>query len=247
METILIDINCDVGEGVGNEARLFDHISSCNIACGGHAGDAHSIREIARMAEGRQIKVGAHPSYPDSENFGRVIMDISDGQLKEAISAQMDAFVNVLIKENIRLHHIKPHGALYNALAKNRHLAGIFLDAIEKYRAEAILYAPPASQIADEADRRGFRMKYEAFADRNYNEDLSLVSRKLPNALIEDPEKVARHLLQMVREQSVETVNGKKIPIRADTFCVHGDTPTALKILTYLSEELPRHQVYLKK
>lgn len=245
--TTFIDINCDVGEGVGNEARLFPFISSCNIACGGHAGNSKTMRDIARLADGHGVRVGAHPSYPDMENFGRVAMEISDTELKSAIEAQLEAFCTILSEENIRLHHIKPHGALYNIIAKNRHLASLFLDVVERYRAEAILFVPPSSKIATEADRRGFRIKYEAFGDRNYNDDLSLVSRKLPNALVSEPKDVLEHMLRMIKKGVVRTVSGNEIPLKADTFCIHGDTPSAFEILAYLSQELPRHHVQLKK
>ncbi|AKA36473.1 5-oxoprolinase subunit PxpA [Flagellimonas lutaonensis] len=242
-----IDINCDVGEGMGNEARLFPFISSCNIACGGHAGDMESMRSIARLARENGIRVGAHPSYPDTENFGRVAMKISDEELKKALESQLEIFCEILYAEHIRLHHIKPHGELYNVIAKNSHLASLFLDVVERYRAEAILFVPPSSKIAVEADRRGFRIKYEAFADRNYNEDLSLVPRKFSNAVISEPHKVAEHLLMMVKNGAVRTVNGKEVPIKADTFCIHGDTPSAFEILAYLSKELPWQHVHLKK
>lgn len=246
-ESTYIDINSDVGEGIGNEAQLFPYISSCNIACGGHAGDSESIRHIAWLAQKHGVKVGAHPSYPDRENFGRLAMDISDAALKEAIEAQLNIFCQILFEEGIRFHHIKPHGALYNTIAKNSHLASVFLDAVERYRAEAVLYVPPNSKIAAEADRRGFRIKLEAFGDRNYEDNLGLVSRKLPNAVISEPKEVAEHVLLMVKKGMVRTVTGKNVPIKADTFCIHGDTPSAFEILVYLSKELPRHHVHLKK
>ncbi len=247
MELRKIDINCDVGEGVNNEHLLFPLISSCNIACGGHAGNLETMKKVAMLAEEHNVKIGAHPSYPDKENFGRTVMDIPDKELKESIVKQLTDFINILVGENLRLHHIKPHGALYNQIAKNRKLALVFLEAIEDYRAEAMLYAPFGSQIAEVANQRGFRIKYEAFGDRNYNDDLFLVSRTQKNAILDDPEKVLEHLLEIVKKGVVKTISGEKIPLRADTLCIHGDTPSALKILTYLSKEFPKKGIYLDR
>lgn len=247
MESYVIDINCDMGEGIYNEAELLPHISSCSIACGGHAGDAQTIRRVAILANQNRVKVGAHPSYPDKKNFGRKEMDLSNAGLKKSIAGQLELFLRILLEEKIRMHHIKPHGALYNVIAKNRALAITFLEAIEVYRAEAILFVPPNSQIAREADRRGFRLKYEAFADRNYNDDLSLVSRESPNAVLTDPNSVFEHLLAIVKNASVKTVSGNWKTLKADTFCIHGDTPNALQILTYLSKKLPKSDIQLRK
>lgn len=247
MEKTLIDINCDVGEGVKNEHLLYPFISSCSIACGGHAGNRDSIRKAALLAKKHNVKLGAHPSYPDRENFGRKVMAMPDDELQESIASQLHDFVSVLKEENLRMAHIKPHGALYNQITKNKKLATIFLEAIEDHRAEAIIYVPYGSQVAEVADRRGFRIQYEAFGDRNYNDDLSLVSRSRSNALLKTPEDVVKHLYNMVVENVVKTASGQKIPIRANTFCIHGDTPSALEILTYLSHELPQKGIFLDK
>ena len=247
MERKTIDINCDVGEGVAHEHLLYPHISSCSIACGGHTGTIDTMRTAATLAKEHTVKIGAHPSYPDTENFGRKVIDLPDHELQASISRQLDDFVRVLIEEGLMMNHIKPHGALYNQIAKNKRLASVFLEAIEDYRAEAILYVPYASQVAEVANRRGFRVKYEAFGDRNYNDDLSLVSRTQPNALLEAPEAVAEHLYHIIDEKQVKTISGKKVPIRATTFCIHGDTPSALEILTYLTHEFPQKGIYLDR
>ncbi|WP_343486175.1 5-oxoprolinase subunit PxpA [Allomuricauda sp. d1] len=242
-----IDINCDVGEGVQNESALFPYISSCSVACGGHAGDAEAIKKTVLLANEHNVRIGAHPSYPDKKNFGRKMMDISIEKLKASISSQLELFLNVVAKEKIRMHHIKPHGALYNAVAANRTLAVAFLDAVEIYRAEAILYVPPQSHIANEANRRGFRVKHEAFGDRNYNDDLTLVSRHNPKAVIERPIVVLQHMQHIIAEQKVKTLSGKQLPLTAQTFCIHGDNPKALQILMYLTEQLPKADIHLKK
>ncbi|MGI9550041.1 MAG: 5-oxoprolinase subunit PxpA [Aurantibacter sp.] len=247
MDSAYIDINCDLGEGLGNESELMPLISSCNIACGGHAGSKETALEVSKLASKYRVKVGAHPSYPDRENFGRVSMDIPKADLIESIQKQMDGFKSILKKENIPLNHIKAHGALYNDTAKDQVLAETFLEALDAYKKEVFLYIPYKSVIAQQADRHDFRIKFEAFADRNYNADLSLVSRKLPDAVIKDPQEVLTHLLHMVEKGLVKTSGGDKIPIRAETYCVHGDTPSALQILTYLSEKLPKANIHIKK
>lgn len=247
MDVFNIDINCDVGEGVGNEADIFPYISSCNIACGGHAGDKETMRKIASLAKQNTIKVGSHPSYPDKANFGREVMDISKSDLKQSIKQQLSNFDKVLEQQGIPLHHIKAHGALYNQTAKDRELADVYLDAIQGYKQKAILYVPFGSVIAEQAVAQGFKVWFEAFADRNYNSDLSLVSRKQENALIEEPEAVLRHILPIIKNEEVLTINGEFSKIKADTLCIHGDTVSALKILMYLSKQLPQNQVRIQK
>tara|TARA_R110002050_G_scaffold25604_8_gene68221 strand:+ start:2348 stop:3103 length:756 start_codon:yes stop_codon:yes gene_type:complete len=242
-----IDINCDVGEGIGNEAQLMPLISSCNIACGGHAGDTVTMMKVASLAKENKVLIGAHPSYPDRENFGRTSIKIANDELKRSIQAQLEELGTVLKSLGAVLNHIKPHGALYNDVAKDRKLAAVFLDSIEKYKEEVFLYVPYHSKIGEEARRLGFQIKYEAFVDRNYNEDLSLVSRKDPRAMIQDPKAVMDHLLIMATKGSVLTLSGRLVKIKADTYCIHGDSPTTLQILAYLSRHLPKNQILIKK
>lgn len=242
-----IDINCDVGEGIGNEKDLMPLISSCNIACGGHAGDMESMRTAALLAYQYEVRVGAHPSYPDKENFGRVSMDIPSDELIGSIQEQLETFTSILKKENIPLHHIKPHGALYNDIAKDDALAKTFLTSIEKYKDWVFIYVPYGSAIEKESINQGFKIKYEAFGDRNYNSDLSLVSRNVANALLEDPKMVLQHILHIAKKNQVRTVKDELVKIKADTYCIHGDTPSALQILMYLSKELSKYNLQIKK
>jgi UPF0271 protein len=244
---IKIDINCDLGEGMGNEAQLMPLISSCNIACGGHAGDMATMRQVALLAKEHRVLIGAHPSYPDKVNFGRTSVKISDKDLKTSIHEQLTNLKAVLKSLEIGLNHIKPHGALYNDVAKDKELALVFLDCIEKYKHEVFLYVPYRSKIEKEALRLGFQIKYEAFADRNYNADLSLVPRQNPMALIQDPKAVIDHILYMVTKGKVLTPSGKAVKIKADTYCIHGDSPSTLQILMYLSEYLPKNQILIRQ
>ncbi|MEX0315809.1 MAG: 5-oxoprolinase subunit PxpA [Allomuricauda sp.] len=240
-----IDINCDVGEGVGNESRLLPLINSCNIACGGHAGDLETMRQVIRLAKKFGVKIGAHPSYPDKLNFGRQVMDISAEALQRSIEHQLQSFESVVKSENASMNHIKAHGALYNQTAKDELLAQVYLDIVKKYREHTYLYVPYGSVIAQLALENKFKIIYEAFGDRNYNMDLSLVSRKMENAMIKEPQNVLQHVLPIIKEERVRTISNEYVKLRADTLCIHGDTASALQILMYLSKELPKQGIEL--
>lgn len=246
MEHWKIDINCDLGEGLVEEEGLYAHISSCNIACGGHAGDRDSMAEAVARAQRHRVRIGAHPSYPDRENFGRRAMELGDGALVESIRRQVGDLQRVLEDRGAQLHHIKAHGALYNQMAGDPRTADLFLEAVGDHREGSLLFVPYGSVVAERAQRLGFKIWYEAFADRNYRVDLSLVPRGEPQALIEGPEEVLAHVLPMIQERRVRTLGGRYLEIVADTLCVHGDGPRALEILMYLSRELPKHQVKLR-
>ncbi len=233
-----IDLNCDVGEGLCNEALLMPHISSCNIACAAHAGSIESIDSVIQLAKQHGVKIGAHPSYPDRENFGRRAIDITDEMLEKSIIEQIELVKQRLKLVNQPLHHVKMHGALYNLSAKDISTAEIVLKAIKHSVPNTILYVPSNSQIAKLAESHGIKIKREAFADRNYNEDLSLVSRNQKNALITDKNKVLEHLLRMVVGGKVETISGSLKQLNAETFCVHGDNTNAIELVAYIRENL---------
>ena len=240
MSTKTVDINCDVGEGVGNEAQLMPYISSCNIACGGHAGDESTMATVIALAKKHSVKIGAHPSFPDRENFGRQFMDIPPEALLESLKRQILALKAQADALEVPVHHIKFHGALYNASAKDLALARTCISAIENTLPKVFLYAPFGSVIAEEARKHNISIKYEAFADRRYNNDLSLVSRKKKNAVIHDKTEVLQHLENMMLHGQVKTVGNTSIDIQADTFCVHGDTKNAVELIQYIYEELPK-------
>ena len=242
-----IDINCDVGEGIGHESELFPHISSCNVACGGHAGDEITMRQVVSLAKNHQLRIGAHPSYPDRSNFGRISMSISAKELITTIEEQIHTLMLICEQEQVKLHHIKAHGALYNDIAKDTKLAEFFLEAVAKHKEVLFLYVPVNSVLEQMALERGFMIKREAFADRNYNENYSLVSRKESNAIISNPQLVCEHLARMVQNQKLITVKGIEKRIEADTYCIHGDTTNALQILMYLSKELPEQNIFIQK
>jgi UPF0271 protein len=241
-----IAINCDVGEGVANEHLLMPYISSCNIACGGHFGDVKTMDSTIAIALENKVLIGAHPSFPDKENFGRKALNMTPEALQKSIESQLALFESRLDLVGAKMNHIKPHGALYNLITVDVSSAKIFLKAIDKYTKSVFLYVPFNSVIARLAIEKNMGIAYEVFADRNYNPDLSLVSRKQENALITDSVAVFKHVLHMYQHQEVITISGKKKAIIADTFCVHGDQENALPILAYLSEQLKTHGIAIE-
>lgn len=238
MNIISIDINADVGEGIGNEAELLPLISSCNIACGGHAGDIESMHTVVKLAKENRVKIGAHPSFPDPDNFGRHIVEMSHTALYTSIKRQIKSLMNVVREEHAAMHHVKPHGALYNLAAINVDTAKVIVEVMKSIALPLELYVPYNSVIAKIALEEGIPIMYEAFADRNYNEDLTLVSRQKDNAIIIEPEAVFRHVHRIVKRQKVKTINDVEVDLKATTFCIHGDNPKALILAQDLRQKL---------
>lgn len=229
-----ISFNCDLGEGIGNDALIMPYLSACSVACGGHFGNASTIQTAVELALRHKVKIGAHPSYPDTISFGRQRLSISSNALQLSLRAQLSLFNKVLLKNNTKLHHIKAHGALYNDIAKNGKLALTFLEAISAYKNQCVLFVPGQSVIKDLAIQQGFLITLEAFADRNYTDDLQLVSRKQTNAIIHEPKSVVAHVAEMINTNHLTTITGKKISIQAETFCIHGDHKNAVAIARLL-------------
>lgn len=241
-----VDINADVGEGLGNEALLIPYLSSCNIACGGHAGDAKTMTEVVRLAKNHKVKIGAHPSFPDVLNFGRAVMDISAADLYSSLKSQIRSLQQILHSENAQLHHIKPHGALYNLAAKDEKTARIIIEVVKSIAMPIQLYVPYNSVISKLAEQEKISVTFEAFADRNYEENLSLVSRKKEDAILHKNSRILNHILGMIHREKITSINGVEVPIKASTFCVHGDTKNAVEILEFLSKELPKYNVKIQ-
>ena len=227
-----------MGEGVGNESKLMPYISSCNIACGGHAGDREAMRTVIRLAKQYDVKIGAHPSFPDRENFGRVPMELPAIVLYKSIKKQIRDLLEILKEEHARLYHIKPHGALYNMAMVDRKIANVIIEVVKSLALPIKLYVPYGSIIAELALKNNVDIVYEAFADRNYNEDLTLVSRKENNAVITDSITLFHHVYSMFASNKVITVTGVEKNILADTFCIHGDNDEAIHLIKNLSELL---------
>tara|TARA_B100000470_G_C19756742_1_gene376354 strand:- start:155 stop:886 length:732 start_codon:yes stop_codon:yes gene_type:complete len=235
MKNLKIDINADVGEGIGNEDQLFPLISSCNIACGGHAGNLETMLSVVRLAKKNNLKIGAHPSFPDRKNFGRKIMNISKDKLVKSLKNQIQALRNILIQENVDLNHIKPHGALYNFASNDKETARIIIDLTKEINTK--LYAPYSSLISKMAREEGVKICNELFIDRNYNSNLTLVSRDNPNALIENSNEMFKHVYNIINNKII-SVDKKEISVEFDTLCIHGDNPNAIELLEELHLKL---------
>lgn len=233
-----IDINCDVGEGVANEALLMPYLSSCNIACTGHTGSVQSIDQTISLAIQNNVKIGAHPSFEDTENFGRKFIDMAPDDLQDSIEKQISLLVERAELKGTTVNHVKAHGALYNAAAVDEVIAKTLVRAIKNTAEHAILYVPYNSVIAEVAINNSITIKYEAFIDRNYNDDLTLVARNRSNAIITKSDKAFKHLYRMITEKKVNTVLNRNIGIKADTFCIHGDNENAIYILKYITKQL---------
>lgn len=225
-----MDINCDLGEGIGNDADIMQYIGSCSIACGGHAGDRETMLATIRLAKEHEVKIGAHPSYEDRNNFGRTEMYVPPEQLRSQLIHQI-AELSVLAKlEDIELHHVKPHGALYNMAARSADLANLIIDVVSFFKEDITLYVPFGSQLERKAREAGIPYAIEAFSDRNYNDQFQLLSRDHADAVIQDPALVCDRVSRMIRNSEVVSVTGKVKKVEVDTVCIHGDNPMAVEI-----------------
>jgi len=233
----MLNINCDLGEGLNNEHIIMPLIDSCNIACGGHAGDNASMIECVEISIKNNVKIGAHPSYPDKINFGRKKIDISPSELSYSIISQIESLETIADSYGLELNHIKAHGALYNQMITDVELSNLYLDTIKDFKKKSLLYIPYKSEIEKIALKKGFSIIYEVFGDRNYNDDLSLVSRNNENALISDPESVVNHIKTIKDTGNVKTINGNYKKIKFDTICIHSDTNNSIEILKKINQE----------
>ncbi|RYZ27898.1 MAG: LamB/YcsF family protein, partial [Chitinophagaceae bacterium] len=218
-----IDINCDMGEDIGNDGAIMPFITSANIACGYHAGDEETLRSTILLAKKYGVHIGAHPSFDDRENFGRTEMSCPPNEVYHLVHKQLIIFKKIADECEAKIHHVKPHGALYNMAARDEQLAAAIALAVKDFNSHLILYGLSNSHLISEAKKIGLRTMQEVFADRTYREDGSLTPRSEPNALIDDEEKAVKQVLQMVDQKAVTTVSGKKISIHAETVCIHGD------------------------
>lgn len=240
-----MDLNADLGEGCAFDAELMSVVTSCNIACGGHAGDAASMRTALRLAHENGVAAGAHPSFPDRENFGRTVSDLSGAALEDALTMQV-AQLNALAREiGMSLTHLKPHGALYNMAAKDAGLAQSIVNVLAKQLPSAALFGPPNSQLQAAAHARGIPFIAEGFADRAYEADGRLRDRNLDGAVLHAPEDQTRQALKIATSQRVETYDGEALELPVATICVHGDTPTAFNAAMAIKAALEDHGISL--
>lgn len=234
-----IDLNSDLGEGAGTDAQLMPLISSANIACGGHAGDESTMSATVALARRYGVAVGAHPGYPDRENFGRIPVAMTPDALSEEIARQIRALRRV--DPDLKISHVKAHGALYNEAWRDRAIAKAIVAGVKKVfttHTDVALFAAPKSALAEAATSAGLRVVREGFADRAYEKDGTLRSRKLAGALHTDPEVAAKQALSFVRNGGVHAHDGSFLKMAVDTLCLHGDTPGAPAIAAAVREAL---------
>lgn len=231
-----VDLNCDLGESFGNyvcgrDEQILPLITSANVACGFHASDPLTMEKTVEAAKNSQVSVGAHPGFPDLVGFGRRNMSIPAPEITALVEYQIGALTAFCHAKNIPLQHVKPHGALYNMAVKDFLVADAICRGIAAVDSNLILLAPAQSELIRAASQNGLKAAREVFADRAYEEDGSLVPRSHPNSMITDEEEAVRRVIQMVEKGTVKAVTGKEISVKADSVCVHGDSPSALSLV----------------
>ena len=235
-----MDINCDMGEIprlLKNNvySDLMDHVTSISLACGGHAGDTEMMRELVIIAKKKNVKVGAHPSYPDRENFGRLELDMESEELLSSICSQVYSLLKIAEEENISISHIKPHGALYNQAAKDAQVARVIGDAVDRIDPHLNIMCLSGSLMVRVLEDMGLNVVQEAFADRTYERNGSLRNRNLDHALITSPQKAADQARLIIERNKVIAFDGSEVSIEAQTICIHSDTPNAVAIAEEVS------------
>ena len=250
-DTLALDINSDVGESygafrIGADSDLFPLISSANVACGFHGGDPLTMERTVRTLVGLGVAVGAHPSFHDVRGFGRRNISATPEEIRTDILYQVGALQAFCRVEGIVLHHVKPHGALYNTATNDRIVANAIVTAVRDLTPDVLLYALPGSELEAAAIDVGLRVAREAFADRAYMSDSTLAPRSLPGAVLEDPASIADRVVRMIRGEEIPTLDGGQITIAADTICIHSDTPTAVPIASALRQALAEAGVAIR-
>jgi UPF0271 protein len=245
-----IDLNCDMGElpeaiADGTQEALMRSITSVNIACGGHAGDEQSMKITVEQALRWKLAIGAHPGYPDRVNFGRLELKLTAEAIAETMFAQVRALAEIAAGCGVRLAHVKPHGALYNQAVRSRELAEAIAKGIARWGRDVVLVGLAGSPMLDVFREAGFTVAAEAFADRRYEPDGTLRSRKFEDALIQDPEEAGRQALSIVERGAVIASDGSEVAVDAQTICIHGDTPGAAKIAATVARTLRKAGVTL--
>lgn len=242
----LVDLNADVGEGMGDDEALLDIVSSANIACGGHAGDADTMARTLRAAATRGVAAGAHPSFEDREHFGRRELDLPPAMVRLQVLRQLDAIAGIARREGVRLRHVKAHGALYNCAAREPELARAVAGAVREFDPGLAFYALAGSALARAGRDAGLFTVEEVFADRAYRADGSLAPRGEPGAVLHDAATIAARALGMVRERRVTALDATRVKLAVRTICVHGDTPGAVAIARAVRSALEAARVAIR-
>ena len=236
-----IDLNCDLGEGTGNDPFVMPFISSCSIACGGHFGNKRTIKEAIELAEKYNVKTGAHPSYLDTKFFGRKSLDIPLKKLQDSIRFQLDLFFNISANST----HIKPHGALYNDLFHDLEKAEAVVEVFKEY-GNLYVFCQPFSKLSTVLSSKNIKQIHEGFGDRVYNSDFTLSSRQNPSSVHETKKKILDQVAYLVKESSVLTKDNKSIELKVQTICIHGDNKNVINTISYLIKELKQLSINVK-
>jgi 5-oxoprolinase (ATP-hydrolysing) subunit A len=246
-----IDLNCDMGELAdaimdGTQESLMPSLTSVNIACGGHAGDAQTMKTTIEQALRWKLAIGAHPGYPDRANFGRLDLSLPPEAIADSVFEQVSALAEIAAGCKATVTHVKPHGALYNQAVGNRVLAEAIADGVARWNCDVILVGLAGSLMLDVFREAGFRVAAEAFADRRYEADGTLRSRKFDDALIRDPAEAGRQALRIAERNTVIARDGTEVAVSAQTICIHGDTPGASKIAAAVAQTLRQGGIELE-
>tara|TARA_Y100000590_G_scaffold434482_1_gene552722 strand:+ start:421 stop:1194 length:774 start_codon:yes stop_codon:yes gene_type:complete len=246
-----ININCDLGESskyhsTENDPLLLEIVNSANIACGYHAGDKLTMEKTIEISKKNNVSIGAHPSFKDPDNFGRKRLNLPPNEIKKLIIDQINILSNVAKNKGIKVTHVKPHGALNNMACENYELAKVISESIIEANKDLIFLVPTGSQMEKAGKKLNLKVAAEIFADRNYEDDGNLVSRKKDNAMIIDPKVAKEHVIKMVTNQSINCYSGKQIPCEIDSVCVHGDGKSALSTAKEIKEGLVKSGIILK-
>ena len=247
-----ININCDLGEkskyhSNKHDPDLLKIVNSANVACGYHAGDEETMNQVIKISKQNGVSIGAHPSFNDPENFGRERINLSDSDIEKLIIDQYEILQKIASKHDEKVTHIKPHGALNNMACEDFDLATILAKSIKSIDKDLIYLVPTGSKMEMAAKKLDMKIACEIFADRNYEDDGNLVSRKKPHALITDPEQAKKHVLRMVQNQSLNCHSGKQIPCDIDSVCIHGDNISSLDTAKSIKKNLLDNGLELKK
>ena len=246
-----ININCDLGEKSKHHSNKYDPdlleiVNSANVACGYHAGDEETMNQVVKISKNNGVSIGAHPSFKDPENFGRERMNLSESEIKELIVDQYEILQKIALTYGEIVSHVKPHGALNNMACEDIELATILAKTIKDINKDIIYLVPTGSKMQEAAKKFDMKFACEIFADRNYEDDGNLVSRKKSHALITDPEQAKKHVLKMVQTQSLNCHSGKQIPCEIDSVCIHGDNLSSLATAKSIKENLIENGLELK-
>jgi UPF0271 protein len=242
----VIDLNCDIGEGFENDEPIMPYISSANIACGFHAGDDYMMKKTMELCLQNNVAIGAHPGYADKENFGRNEQNLAFDEIYKLTTKQLYIFKKISDPFTANIHHVKPHGALYNQAAKDKSIAAAIAKAVYDFDRTLVVYGLSGSYLISEAQMLGIKTTSEVFADRTYQDDGSLTDRKQKSAMITDAKVTLNQVIKLVYEQKVTSVNNVSVPIKAETICLHGDGDHAVEFATNIYNCLKENNIEIK-